>query len=175
MKTQLFFTGLVLVAVLIGVSSCERADELPIPDLAGIYIGPFSTSVSLKNSTVKNSILGNGVAEVTHIDDKTFLIHCYGDEIDTTFMLDVYENNSEYLACQVGSEFQQEYGHTKGAQHMGHMRYPQTEWMHHLADDHEDDDKHFGEFNMEDGFFMFSFRMVEGFTPYFLNFQGVKD
>ncbi len=73
------------------------------------------------------------------------------------------------------SEFQQEYGHTKGAQHMGHMRYPQTEWMHHLADDHEDDDKHFGEFNMEDGFFMFSFRMVEGFTPYFLNFQGVKD
>jgi len=170
-----FFTGLILSVVLIGVTSCEKTNDQLISDLEGTYIGSFSRLTSLKSALKDGGAENEGVAEITMMENDQIRVHCYGDEIDTTFILDVYAHYDDYLVCQTGDEFRQEYGHEKGGMHMGHMSGSQTEWMHHLEDDHEDEDDHFGAFDMGEGTFSYAFRMMENLTPYYLKFHGKKD
>ena len=46
-------------------------------------------------------------------------VHCFGKEIDTTFMLDYYEHNDSVMVCLTGSDFEFMYGHMLGEGHMG--------------------------------------------------------
>ena len=174
MRKIKFMTGLILSVVVLGVISCENTNESPIK-VEGTYIGSFSRLTSLNGTIVEGSDINDGTAVVTLSGNDGVLVHCYGGEIDTTFLLDMYPYEGDFLLCQTGDQFQQEYGHQKGERHMGHMGSSQTEWMHHLEDDHAEADEHYGEFNMRDGAFNFTFRMMEGNAPYYLKFHGINN
>ena len=175
MKRIKLLTGLMLAATLLAVTSCEKSDDFFIRDVEGTYIGSFSQSTNLKAEVLDVNNENNGIAKVLLMGEGQIQVHCYGDDFDTTFMLDVYAHNDEYLVCQTGSDFQNEYGHAKGSGHMDHMSNSLTEWMHHMDDEHEDGDDHFGGFNMQDGTFTYSFRMTDDLSPYYLKFHGIKE
>lgn len=83
-------------------------------------------------------------------------MHCFGETLDTTFMLDYYENNDSVMVCLTGNDFTTMYGHR-------------------LGEGHHSSDEHFGGFDMNERSFTYSFRMVEGSTPYYLNSREVKE
>jgi hypothetical protein len=180
MKKKAFFSGLVLSAVLTIVSSCEKTKETDIVTIEGIYVGSFSKSNSLKSVSQDDLGEHDGWAEVTMMGENLIQVHCYGDKIDTTFVLNYYAHHDSILVCLTGEDFEGEYGHMLGGGHisggmMGDMGDEETEWMHHMSDEHDEGDKHFGGFDMAEGSFSYSFKMMDGTSHYFLKFHGVKE
>ena len=172
--------GLTLAVSWIGFTSCETLDDPDINDIDGIYIGAFSTPGSLKSALLDGLDRGHGTTEVTMMGDNQIEVHCFGEEIDTTFMLGYYEHNDSVMVCLTGDDFTNMYGHSLGEGHMsggmmGHMGDGETEWLHHMDDEHLASDDHFGGFDLEEGSFTYSFKMQEGASPYYLKFHGVKE
>jgi hypothetical protein len=160
---------LILSALLADVSSCEKINETDIVDMEGIYVGSFSKSNSQKS--VNKDDLGeyDGRADVTMVVENLIRVYCHGDEIDTTFMLNYYEHHDNIMVCLTDEDFENEYGHMLREGHMsGGM-------MGDGGDEHEDGDEHFGSFNLAEGSFSYSFRMMDGAYHYLLNFYGVKE
>jgi hypothetical protein len=58
--------------------------------------------------------------------------------------------------------------------HMTDMHMGETEWMHHLNDDHQPGDEHYGGFDMDHHAFSYSFQMNEEDTSYSLTFHGTR-
>lgn len=58
---------------------------------------------------------------------------------------------------------------------MGDIGDDETEWMHHLHDEHEEGDEHFGSFDMHSGTFNYSIRMTDEIGPYYMRFSGSKE
>ena len=169
-----------MAVVLIGFTACEKTENLDVNDIEGVYEGTFSVSSSLKSALFESSEGNYGSAEVSLLSNNQIQIHCLGVDIDTTFMLDYYEHNDSVMVCLTGEDFENMYGHMLGEGHMmggmmGDRNNGDTEWMHHMDDEHEDGDEHFGGFNMQEGTFTYSFQMMEGSTPYYLKFHGVKE
>ena len=179
MKTGIrTFFGLVALTM-IGLVSCEKTEDLNPEDIEGVYIGTFSMSSFLKSSALTLDEEDPGTAEVTMMEGTRIEVHCFGEEIDTTFLLNYYGHNDSIMVCLTGTDFEHHYGHMLGQGHMGggmmsDMGNGDTEWMHHLNDEHEEGDEHFGGFNMHEKSFTYSFRMMDGSTPYYLRFHGIK-
>jgi len=53
---------------------------------------------------------------------------------------------------------------------MGDMMNGETEWMHHLDDEHNEGDEHYGGFDMQHNTFGYQFRMGNET----MTFQGTK-
>lgn len=179
MKKNVFVAGVALAALMMGFISCENSDDPGSKDIEGEYVGSFSISNSLKSSQASVVENDHGTAVVSKVSDSQIEVHCFGNEIDTTFMLDYYEHNDSVMVCLTGLEFEHHYGHMLGQGHMGggmmgDMRDGETQWMHHLDDEHDSSDEHFGGFNLQDGSFSYSFQMMDESTPYYLKFHGVK-
>lgn len=179
MKTGIrtFFALMALSAI--GLVSCEKTEDLNPEDIEGVYVGTFSVSGSLKSSALTHDEEDHGTAEVTIMAGNQIEVHCFGEEIDTTFMLNYYAHNDSVMVCLTGTDFEIHYGHTLGQGHMGggmmrDIGIGETEWMHHMDDEHDDEDEHFGGFNIHEKSFAYSFRMMEGSTPYYLRFHGIK-
>ena len=184
MKQNRILFGLILSTVLLGLISCEKESNQSISDSEGIYAGLFSKSTSLKSDLPDGNGEHDGIAEVTMMGENQIQVHCYGDEIDTTFILDYYEHNDSVMVCLTGDDFESTYGHMLGKSHMsggmmedmmGDIGIGETEWMHHMSDEHDEGDEHFGGFDMVHGSFSYSFRIMENLTPYYLKFHGIKD
>jgi len=180
MKKNRILFGLILSAILLGLASCENKSSQSINDIEGRYVGSFSKSTSLKSTLIYSSGEHDGIAEVTMMGEKQIQVHCYGNEIDTTFMLDYFEHNDSVMVCLTGHDFENTYGHMSGEGHMsggmmGDISSGETEWMHHMHDEHDEADEHPGGFDMVHGTFSYSFRMMENLTPYYLKFNGIKD
>ena len=186
MKKSMIAVGLGLAVLLLGFTSCEKSDDPTNKGIEGTYIGAFSSSDLLKSAPLDALNGGPGTTEVSLSGDNQIEVHCFGEEIDTTFMLGYYENNDSVMVCLLGDEFDEMYGHMLGEGHMsgsGHMSGgmmggidpDETEWMHHLGDEHTSHDDHFGGFHIGEGTFTYSFRMMEGSSPYYLKFHGVKE
>ena len=184
MRKNAFFTGLVLVLVVAGITSCEETNDQPIGEVEGTYVGTFSTSTLLKSALQDGTGEHDGWADVTMMGEGQLQVHCYGNEIDTTFMLDYYEHNDSIMVCLTGDDFENEYGHMLGMSHMsggmmgdmmGDIGDGETKWMHHMGDEHDEGDEHFGGFDMANGSFSYSFRMMNSSTQYYLKFHGVKE
>ncbi|MGM1056174.1 MAG: hypothetical protein ACQEWG_09850 [Bacteroidota bacterium] len=47
--------------------------------------------------------------------------------------------------------------------------------MHHLKDEHQDSDDHFGGFEMQTNTFEYQLNMIDGINSYNLKFQGKKE
>ncbi len=180
MKKSMIVAGLILAVVLMGFNSCEKSDDLATDEIEGTYIGTFSVSSLLKSAPSDGVDADHGTAEINMMGDNQIEVHCFGDEIDTTFMLDYYEHNDSVMVCLTGGEFGNMYGHMLGDGHMsggmmGDMGQGESEWMHHMNDEHDEGDEHFGGFNMSEHTFTYSFKMMDATTPYYLNFHGTKN
>jgi hypothetical protein len=179
MKKNVFVAGLPLAVLLMGFTSCEKSDDFSPNDIEGTYVGSFSISNSLKTTSVVGLDEDHGIAVVSMMEDKQIEVHCFGEEIDTTFMLDYYEHNDSVMVCLTGLDFEHHYGHMLGQGHMGggmmdDIQNGETQWMHHLYDEHVASDEHFGGFDTQDGSFTYSFKMMDGSLPFYLKFHGVK-
>lgn len=64
--------------------------------------------------------------------------------------------------------------HMLSGGHM-HSNENETQWEHHMEDEHDDGDIHFGGFDMDHHTFFYSFRMMENDSVYYINFQGEKE
>jgi len=180
MKQNRILFGLILSTVLLGLVSCETQSSQSIGGIEGTYEGSFSKSTSLKSALLEGNGDHDGIAEVTMMGENQIQVHCFGNEIDSTFMLDYFEHNDSVMVCLTGHDFESTYGHMSGEGHMsggmmGDISSGETEWMHHMNDEHDEADEHPGGFDMVHGTFSYSFRMMVNLTPYYLKFHGIKD
>jgi len=174
-KTKLFL----VVAIIIGLAACNKTDEPIDNSIEGTYVGTLTTD-GLKSATGVMPDSSNAKADVTKINDEQIEVHCYNDEIDTTFMLNNFENHDIVMVCLNGEDFKYMYGHMYGQGHMGggmmgDITNGETEWQHHMDDEHKQGDEHFGGFDMGNQTFGYHFKMMDGNMPYYLDFQGKKN
>jgi len=180
MTKRMFVAGFTIAFVWLGFTSCETTTVQQKNTIDGKYIGYFSTSSSLKSAQADSQVGGPDTAVVTLMGDQQIEVHCYGETLDTTFILDYYENNDSVMVCLTGDDFTTMYGHMLGEGHMsggmmGDINQGENQWMHHLEDEHHSGDEHFGGFDMNEQSFTYSLRMEEESTPYYLKFHGVKE
>lgn len=167
--------GMMLVLVSLLMTACKNTDDLSVSTIEGTYLGTLS--VGQKSASVQAD--GSATAVVKKVGNDLVEVHCFGNEIDTTFMLNYYENHDSIMVCLTGSNFEHVYGHMIGQGHMaggmmGDIGNGETEWKHHMGDEHKTGDEHFGGFDMGNHSFGYRFKMMDGNEPYYLSFQGVK-
>ncbi|MDF1547003.1 MAG: hypothetical protein P1P88_04230 [Bacteroidales bacterium] len=154
-KTNLVLVLAVSLSVLF--AACEKTDDLTIKSVEGTYVGKLSTDIGLK-STIG---IDDATTEVKETGNGQIEVHCFGGELDTTFMLNYFNNNDSVMVCLEGDAFESMYGHMmtgtgsmmSGSGGMmsgsgGMMGNGQTDWMNHMATNHEANDLHFGGFDM---------------------------
>jgi len=168
MKNKLL--AITIVAILF--SACQKEstnnDSDYLSDLVGSYSGDFSNESGLNLSS-------QGTADVVIVNDQ-LQIHCYGDYMDTTFIMDAFENGDSIMVCNTGEAFEMQYGHMgNGGNHMMDMNNTESEWQHHMNDDHSNGDIHYGGFDMKMHTFEYKFRMMEDDSVYFIMFNGSKN
>lgn len=166
------------IAVTSTFTACEKFSNPAIDDVVGTYIGTITTVSELKSLPDDAHDFGEATAVVTNTGDGLLEVHCYANDLDTTFMLNYYEHNDSLMVCHTGNDFEFFYGHMLGLGHMsggmmGDIPNGETDWMHHMNDEHEDGDDHFGGFDMMNESFTYSM-MMEGNPAYYLKFSGTK-
>lgn len=169
-------TIILAVPAILLLTACEN-EKSDLQTIEGTYTGSLVRNDQLKNTGETGTMPGDTVdatAEVSGLSDNRIEIHCYGSDFDTTFTMDFYTHHDSAYVCFTGEQFEHMYGHMPGYGHMGggmnHMMQGETEWMHHLNDEHMEGDEHFGGFDMEHHTFGYTFRMENGE----MRFQGTK-
>ncbi len=180
-KKTMIGSGMMLIALL--VVSCNKETQMNndlsyFDQIAGNYTGAF-LSESLK-STIEAH------AEIQMNSDSSIRVHCYGGNIDTTFMLDLFSQHDSLYVCLTGDDFYNEYGHMRnvigsmmnGFGSMmggnGSTSSDSTGWMHHLSVDHKNREPHFGGFDLNNHTFGYSFEDM-GNNNMLMRFEGTKD
>jgi len=190
-KTAIFTTLIFIIGI--GLVSCkkEKQDEQNLTNfdqIIGTYAGTFNYN-GLKTIMIAH-------ADVQLNADSSITVHCFGGDFDTTFMLDVFDENDSVHVCMTGNDFLSEYGHmrnhngstmtgfgnmmggnTMGGNMMGGNTTTVTDstgWMYHIRVDHKIGDRHFGGFNVDNHTFGYSFRNPNNIEM-FIKFQGVKN
>lgn len=174
MKNLLKTGGLFVIAMLI-LTSCEK-EQQDIGSIEGVYYGTLLKSGNIEAEATSD----DAVAEIVITGENEIQVSCYTSDFDTTFMLNFYNHNDSAYVCFTGEEFEEMYGHMAGEGHsmrggmMGDINHGETEWMHHMNDEHDLDDEHFGGFDMNGQTFTYTFEMMNDNNPYNLRFQGTK-
>lgn len=169
MKKKLNLLLLAVLAVSV-FAACEKTDDEPALSVEGTYYGKIqAVSGNLSHDG------GQAVAVVTMMDSNLIHVHCYDSIMDTTFMLHHFSHHDSVMVCYADSAFYHMYGHMMGSGHMGggmmgDMHSGQTQWMHHMEDEHMSGDEHFGGFDMNNHSFGYTFLMSNGR----LHFSGTK-
>lgn len=88
-KVNLILVALIGVTVLM---SCKKDQNPSIENVVGNYKGTLIDPITQNNE-------GTATTEVTQIDDETVQIHCTGTNLDTTIVINVYENNDSLMCC----------------------------------------------------------------------------
>ena len=178
MKTKNYLKVLLLAFVVTFVfSACQKDGQTVNQSVEGTYVGSYTTTNTLKSAQVDANINKTATAVVKKLKDEQIEVHCFGDELDSTFILNMYNNGDSVMICLNGKSFQDEYGHMMGQGSMGGgnmMGNNSTEWGKHMNGEHKVGDEHFGGFNMQNGTFGYSFKMMAGTSTYYLKFQGAK-
>ena len=172
-----------LVAITIALTAfamaaCETSEIQSDNTIEGTYVGTLTDNNGLEGRSFAKTIK-DATAEITKIGNETIEVHLFDVELDTTFMLNYYEQRDAVMVCFTGDDFENMYGHMLGQGHMdggmmNDMQNDETEWNHHLNDEHQDDDEHFGGFDMQNHSFGYQINMKDGGIPYILQFQGKK-
>ena len=176
-KMNSWIAGALLIA---GFAACDKAEVItPDNSVEGRYVGTLSTE-GLKSAAGLTTESTNATADVTLTGDNQIEVHCYSDELDTTFMLNYYENHDSVMVCLTGNAFEEMYGHMLGHGHMeggmmNDIQNGETEWEHHMFDEHQTGDEHFGGFDTMNHTFGYRFQMMDGNNRYMLDFQGSKN
>lgn len=161
------------------LAACEKSDDVTVQEIEGTYIGTLTGFDNAKSENGANST-ESAIAEIRKSGKELIEVHLYSDRVDTTFMLNYYEHNNSVLVCFNGDDFENMYGHMLGQGHinggmMDDMQNGESEWMHHLRDEHQDGDDHFGGFEMHTNTFEYQLNMMDGINPDNLEFQGKRE
>ena len=171
MKNLILINSIKIVTALMifTLISCEKTEDLVSNEVSGTYIGTLTSNVSSKSSVAKSNIAATAVIKMV---GKQIEVHCFGDNFDTTIMLDIYHNGDSINVCLTGNDFENMYGHMLGQGNMmnGNMHTTGSEWMQHLNNEHHEGDEHFGGFDMMHHSFNYTFKMNNGD----FHFQGTK-
>lgn len=178
------YTGIIFwlaVIALMLLTACEKnetVDNSLENSVEGIYTGTL-TEENKKSVKRVNGSMAEATAEVTVTGENEIRVNCNTSDFDTTFMLNFYEHHDSAYVCYTGEDFEKMYGHMLGQGHMmggmmRDMRDGETEWMHHMDDEHDEGDEHFGGFDMDNHTFSYTFRMKDADNSYDLIFQGAK-
>jgi hypothetical protein len=167
--------GIVFGLILFVFFACEKTDDIPNNSIEGTYIGILSGESGLKSVTGLSGGDHGATADVVKTGNGQIEVHCYGGELDTTFMLNYFENHDSIMVCMEGKNFQAMYGHMMGSGHMsggmmGNHSNNGTGWGNHMNNNHQRGDEHFGGFDMNSRSFGYTFKMQSGD----MRFQGVK-
>ena len=167
MKTKFIKTWniLFLISAILILFSCEKSDDLNSTDVTGTYVGTLTSSLTNRSSNTESILPATLV--VSSFGDQ-IQIHCIAENFDTTVILDTYNHNDNVMVCLTGQEFQNMYGHMLGH---GNMQNNGSGWTQHLNNEHQEDDEHFGSFEMQHHSFNYTFRMNDGD----FHFQGAKN
>ena len=178
MKTNNYLKLLLLAFIGTFVfGACQKDEKTVNQSVEGTYIGSFTTTTTLKSTTIAN---GNNMdtAIVKLISNGQVNVHCFGNDLDSTFILNTFHNGDSLMVCLTGTSFEHEYGHMMGQGSMmgsgNMMGNNSTEWGQHMNGEHKVGDKHFGGFNMQNGTFGYSFKMMNGNSVYYKKFQGMR-
>lgn len=157
------------------IAGCNKPDDLTDNSIEGTYTG------TLTRKSATGTIIGSSsaTASISKTSEGLIQVHCFGTGIDTTFMLNYYENRDSVMVCFTGTAFQNTYGHMMGHGHMmggmmGDIKPGQTQWQHHMADEHKAGDKHYGGFDMMNHSFGYTFHNYNGGNHMIMNFEGTK-
>lgn len=174
MKHLLKISG-VAVALLVLLTACDK-NETNTPTVNGTYEGTLSGLQSKSPGGLTAS--EPATAEITVTSENQIRVDCYSDSFDTTFMMNYYMDNDSAYVCYTGDDFEEMYGHMLGEGHNGgmmdDMHNGETEWMHHMDEEHDDGDEHFGGFDMDNHSFSYTFQMNSTDSSDDLQFQGIK-
>lgn len=168
MKNLRKLSIIALAALTIGLVSCNKNDQAN-PDLTAQVTGTYEGTLTTNNLKTTSP----ATSDITKVNDYTVQIHCYGDDIDTTFMLELYEDGNMMRVCFTDNDFYNKYGHNKKENH--HMMGNNsgwTTWQQHISNDHDQNDKHFGFFNMDKHQFDYSFEIKTNSDSYTQEFNG---
>ncbi len=170
MKSLKVFSIIAMAITVITIVSCNNKNQAN-PNLTKAVIGTYEGTLTTNN--LKGT--SPATADISAVNDYTVQIHCYGDDLDTTFMLELYEDGNTMRVCFTDEDFYSQYGHGKTEQHhmMGNSG-SWTNWSQHMGNDHGQGDVHYGYFNMSDHQFNYTFNIdiTEGNT-YTQEFSGI--
>lgn len=172
MKNLLKLFGLVLSLVVL-FTACAKEEINPLNStIEGTYIGTLASPSGAVETRTATS-------EITITGDNEFQLHCYADGFDTSFVMNYYNHHDSAYVCFNGNAFQEMYGHKLGGGHHGCMMCDiptgETEWGHHMSEEHKPGDAHFGGFDMINHSFAFTFQMNRYDPIDDLHFQGKKN
>lgn len=165
----------IAVVLLVLFTACDKdkTNELTVD---GIYKGTLSGSQVKSTEGTAESKPATTVISIT--GDNKIQIHCFAEGFDTTFVMNYYHHNDSAYVCYTGDDFEEMYGHMLGEGHNGgmmdDMHNGETQWMHHMSEEHDDGDEHFGGFDMTNHSFSFTFQMNVNDASDDLYFQGKK-
>jgi len=169
-----------LVAAVALFAACEKEEGAGTQNnsVEGVYTGTL-TEEGTKSANAFSESSAAATAEVTIVGENEIEVNCYTSDFDTTFVLNYYEHHDSAYVCFTGERFEEMYGHMLGGGHMmdgmmGDIGDGETEWMHHMNEEHNEDDEHFGGFNMDNHTFSYTFSMMDEDSTYNLMFQGSK-
>lgn len=166
---------LIATTLLFVLAACHESELISHKVIEGNYIGTL-TKIDSPGETILN-IEEDAISEITKIGNETIQVHINSVEVDTTFMLNYYEDINNIRVCFTNDEFENMYGHMLGQGHnsggmMDDMQNNETDWMHHLNDEHQNGDEHFGSFDMLNNIFEYRFEITEGGLTHNMIFQG---
>jgi len=175
--------GFIAAAVLFTLSACNEKDDLQVNTIDGTYTGTI-TETTLKSASTTSGSTYNATAEVTKSGQNQIQVHFWGGEMDTTLMLDYYDNHDSIMVCLNDSDYEHMYGEdhmdsgmgggmmgsNSGSGMMSNLSGDGTEWENHMNGSTQTGELHYGGFDLMGQSFGYSFRMQQGD----LHFQGVK-
>lgn len=166
---QLKITGWITVSVLLISTSCQKDEFEQMKTVEGKYVGTLSNTNGLKSAIGVADGEHGATADVTDAGNGQLMVHCYGGDLDTTFMLNYFENHDSLMVCSEEENFNAMYGHkNSGGMMGGHMN--NNGWQNHMNNSHRPSDEHYGGFDMNRRTFGYTFKMTNGD----LLFQGRK-
>ena len=162
--------------MLVLLTTCKK-EETNKQNIEGIYKGTL-TGLQAK-STRGATETKTATSKITITGENLIQVHCYTDGFDTTFVMNYYQHNDSAYVCNTSDDFEEMYGHMLGDGHMGgmmdDMHDGETEWMHHMDEEHDERDDHFGGFSMTNHSFSYIFQMNRNDSSDDLHFQGIKN
>ena len=168
---RLNFIPVVLVALVTFVlTACEKNNNSGVntnslSDLAGIYYGEF-TPVS------GGGDVSPGKVEVENTDNADLSVHCLGNGLDTTIIVNAYDDGDSIMVCDTSIDFNDDYHRMQSGSNMMSMaNNDETDWMQHMNDAPDSSNIRFGGFDMTNNSFFCDITTADGDS---LRFTGSK-
>ena len=165
---KLSFKIFAITAAFIFFATCDKNTDTistnSLNDLTGTYYGEY---VSVSGQSVSKA----GTVSVENASGSELSIHCLAEDLDTTYMVNAYDDGDSIMACDTSVDFSDDYHMSDHDHMMMSMDDYETDWMHHMEDAHDTFDIRFGGFSMTDHSFSCDFTTSSGDT---LSFTGNK-